>query len=34
MLQENYKNKYLRYKSKYLDLKYGGDDIFNKKVRI
>ena len=34
MSQENYKNKYLRYKSKYLDLKYGGDDIYLKKQRI
>ena len=24
MFQQNYKNKYLKYKSKYLDLKYGG----------
>ena len=34
MSQEYYKNKYLRYKSKYLDLKYGGDDIYLKKQRI
>jgi hypothetical protein len=39
MSQENYKNKYLRYKSKYLNLKYGGEhgdenDIFLKKQRI
>lgn len=28
MFQQNYKNKYLKYKSKYLDLKYGGKNYF------
>ena len=29
MFQQNYKNKYLKYKSKYLDLKYGGTNYYS-----
>jgi hypothetical protein len=34
MLQKNYKDKYLRYKSKYLELKYGGSKALDEEYKL